>query len=239
MQHIFKTAITSSCLIFFGCITWTGALTASEPVVTVVDNVFSSNKLPKLQLIINDDFEYIGHTSEDNEGRNMDPGGDKYATAKSSVNSYTFLNKNTGGSGIKVFSITILKMLKPNWYFFEDVHERLPEILYAERGHYKFGNDNYKSAVFVGNLFTDQQKQLLRKQNVTVPRLFTIKEFEKNVAMNGSVKVCITYAEDLGSLNNNDNPISMKTDAERAALAGFLNSFEDVLRPSDSIKIKP
>jgi hypothetical protein len=115
-------------------------------------------------------------------------------------------------------------MVVPRWYFFDDLHERLPENRYFEKGRYKLGSTNCRTATFVGEAFTQRQISLLIDHGINVPRYFTIREIEGTVTFSADVKVCITYTQDIRALNEDCSTLESLNDAQMILLSNFMRS---------------
>ncbi len=191
-----------------------------EPKVTIVNNTFICAKTPKLTIKIPSDFTYLGHVQDFSQASDFLDDNDVTHQQK---DAYIFAD-NTNPDSPKVFSITFLRTVAPHWIIFDDLHERLPENRYFEKGRFKLGGTNYRTATFVGNLFTQKQLAFLIDHDIKVPRYFTIREMEGNVTFADNVKVCFTFAQDIRDLNGSCSTEDSLTDAQKTLLNDFISS---------------
>jgi hypothetical protein len=200
-----------------------------EPKANVINNVFTCVGTPKLTFKVQPEFSYLGHVQDFEEAINSDPGGDSSKTGHWQCDSYLFADQADPASP-KVFVLGIYRMNAHGWYFFDNLHERLPEDRYLEKGRFKLGDTNFRTATFTGNVFTPKQLSFLIDHDIHVPRQFTTRQVEGTVTVNSAVKVSFTYAQDIPGLNRRFLTLTSLGKEEQQKLNAFTasaNSFFD------------
>lgn len=204
----------------------------TEPNVTVENNTLLSNTDPKVKLLVNNDLEYIGHV----HGEESKQAATSNEYAKVIVDTYIFVGRNPDKRVEKMFTFTVLNHDRPRWIFFNDLPDRINHDRLMDSGKYQIGKHNFYFAAFVGNNYSDTEKDYLRERGYMLPQYFLLKTFEKTVNSTDSVKAIITYNEGLDTFihkeyNNWRNP-SIISDSQKDEMKGFLqraaNSFAEV-----------
>jgi hypothetical protein len=218
--------------------TWSIALVAAfvgtatqaqlpEPKVTVVNNEFVCARNPKLTLKVQPCFKYLGHIQDFEEASS-------YSNPKKGSHkqqdSYLFADTTNPKSPI-IFSISIHQLAGRRWYFFNDLHERLPENRYFEKNWLKIGDTNYRTATLIGNMFTQKEISFMVDHDIKVPRMFMTRLVEGTVTFSGNMKVSMSYAQDIIGLSDNALTPASLTEAQKNLSNSFIqaaNVFFDV-----------
>ena len=231
-----KNVLRSTCLAFgiIICVPFQALGGTTSPVVTVTDNVLESADFPKLKLRVNKEFQYVTDVSAEVEGNNSSPETKRETpTLGLSRDSYLFLRKSSDPTKFQLFAVTILTTKKSTAYFPADPLGSIPENRMVESGTFKIYKDVFKTVVMPSNYFSQNEKQTISDQGVTVPLVFLAKSYTKNVSVKGRTVVILTYAEPIlfaGEEARNWLDIPTLNDEQKTFTQDFLKHSAEVFQ---------